>query len=450
MKTIVEPKEYVDKLWGKQRIRSDATYRMMRYVLRQDCNDGVLLHNTITGQLVILDHEEAKVLEALPKQYDSVMKQLVEEHYLVPDTYDEHDQVVKLRLILWKMDDLNGPKDVTNYTILPTTGCNARCYYCFEQGARVVTMSEKTADDAVEYISAHCGSKRKVFITWFGGEPTIAANRIERISSGLREKGIDFRSKMITNGFLFDEDMVTKAKLSWNVEKVQICVDGVEDSYNKIKAYVATTDNPYQRVMRNIGLLLNNGIGVGLRMNFDVGNYHEFKMLLDEAKARFGDNELLVIGIHAVVGEYPNHDGIIEHGSDDWFAEKLVELGEMAREYGYYRIEKPLPSLNYEVCGACRDSMTVITPGGYLARCPEKFEEDQFTGHVTTGITNPGLVRSWKKVADYPMCIECPMFPCCVRLVNCSNTTYCHKRTDAIKRHKDRMSSIYAQTQSMY
>jgi len=64
------------------------------------------------------------------------------------------------------------PNDITSYTILPTTGCNARCYYCFEHGSKVMTMTRETAGEVVRFITEHCGPKKTVAIMWFGGEPT--------------------------------------------------------------------------------------------------------------------------------------------------------------------------------------------------------------------------------------------------------------------------------------
>ena len=73
MITIAEPKELIDKLWGKQKIREDDTYRLMRYVLRVDHEDKVLLHNVVTGRLVVLEREEAEALETLPAAYNPTM-----------------------------------------------------------------------------------------------------------------------------------------------------------------------------------------------------------------------------------------------------------------------------------------------------------------------------------------------------------------------------------------
>lgn len=442
MKTIVEPKEHIEKLWGKQRIRDDITYRMMQYVLRVEHNGIVLLHNVVTGRLVVLDKEETVVVKKLPQKYEPVMEQLVADHYLVPDDYDEHQQVANLRSVLLKLNKDSGTVPIVGYTILPTTACNARCYYCFEKGSRVATMSEETAEAVVAFIVNHCDDNKRVFITWFGGEPTVAAKRIDQICEGLQANDIRYASKIITNGYLLDESMITRASELWHLRGAQICVDGTEQSYNKAKAYVAISDNPYQRVMRNIGALLQHNIKVGLRMNFDLDNWQEFKDVIHESIARFGKDERLTISAHPVIGSHKNHDGKLSHGSDEWFDEKTAEMMHYAREVGVCKKLIQLPFLNYEICSACNEKTVTITPEGWLVRCPEKYGSDQITGNVVTGVTNRELVDAWKQIADFSFCHECEFFPNCVRLVNCSNTTYCHKRKDyllqceaAIKHH---------------
>ena len=442
MITIVKPKELVDKLWGKQKIREGETYRMMRYVLRVDHEDKVLLHNVVTGRLVVLDREEAEALKTLPSPYSPAMEQMVTEHYLVPEDYDEHQQVINLREIFIKFDDAHESKDIMHYIILPTTACNARCYYCFEQGCKWDTMTEKTAADLVDFMAAHCGGK-PITINWFGGEPTVAAHRIDQICEGLVKAGVHFRSTMHTNGYLFDGEMVERAKTLWKLQALQICVDGTEDSYNKIKVFPSARDNPYERVMRNIELLLSAGIRVGLRMNFDLGNYQEFPNLMDEVMRRFGRNKRLSLSAFPGIGEYEDRTGQILHGSDDWADKERMALNLMARKEGLQRDRTKIPSLNFTACQAFHDTYVVVTPEGSFAKCPEQFGDDQVIGNIYTGITNHELVQCWKKPAELPICKDCALFPSCFRLANCSNTTYCNKSSDFLTQYHEIIKSVY-------
>lgn len=425
MRTIAEPKEYIDKLWGKQGIHKDETYRLMRYVLQVYHDNKVLLQNVVTGRLVVLDREEAEALGSLPAVYSPVMEHLVAEHYLVPENYDEHQQVNDLRIVLRRLEDVQRGPGITTYTILTTTACNARCYYCYEQGSRITTMTEQTADDVVNFIKNRCNPQKKVFLTWFGGEPTLTADRIAQICSGLQLEGIQYQSELITNGYLLDERMVSEAKSLWNLIFVQICVDGIECNYNNIKAYVGVADNPYQHVMRNVQLLLDVNINVQLRMNFDIGNYQDFEPFIEEVKKRFRSNSLLRVSAHPIIGSYPDRSGKILHGSDEWFRNAMIEIDRITDNAGMiHRIEE-LPSLHYRKCMAASDYAVTITPEGYLVRCPEQFDDKQIIGTVKEGYTNEALIQSWKQVTEHGRCVHCVLFPECVTMKNCLTSGLC-------------------------
>lgn len=436
MKTIVEPEEHIRRLWGKQNVDAKAVYRLMHYVLRVDQDGKVLLHNVVTGQLAVLEPDEAKMLNALPMGFCSEMQELIEEHYLVAESFDEHVQVRSMRKILRMYNESQSTDDITAYTILTTTACNARCYYCFEKGAKVVTMSEQTANDVVRFITTHCGSRKTVSIAWFGGEPTLTPDRIDQICIGLRKKGIAYTSKITTNGYLLDESMITRAKEIWNLKTVNISMDGTEERYNRIKSYVNPKDDPYQKVMENIGLILREGIHVNLRMNFDKNNYDDFKNLVNDAAYRYSRTQFLNVSAHQINGDYHDEE-CNQHGNEEWFSEKIVELNDIAREAGLNRKGGRLPSLVSIGCKASLNSMVTITPEGNLVRCPEQFGEDQITGNVRDGILNKGLIQSWKQLADYERCRECAFYPHCLTIKNCAVRDRCCYKLEYSKLYSD-------------
>ena len=423
MITIVEPKQQYSVLWSSPKELCNK-YRLMHYVLIVNHRGRVLLHNVVTGQLVVLDQNEADLLERLPLDYCPGMRQLIDGHFLVPEHFDEHNQVVKMREVLRKLHAAQ-LDSIRAYTILPTTGCNARCYYCFENSVKPITMTERTANDIIDYIVEHCGGK-SVHLNWFGGEPTLAARRIDQICEGLRERGIQFQSNMVTNGYLFDEKMVDSATRIWNLYHVQISVDGTEKNNNFIKDFVHAQDNPYQRVLRNVGILLNNRVNVTIRMNFDIGNADDFANLVSEVQERFEGTKGLAIYATPVLGEYADKKGIINHGNDEWLVNKIVELNDIARKAGIARTYRALPCLEFVGCSAEDDSYMLISPDGSLARCLELFEGMHVVGNVQDGITNETLLHSWKIIADYGKCKECVYFPRCVKMQNCPAGDRCY------------------------
>ena len=436
MKTIALPQKNIANLWGNCTKENNKVFRLMQYVLKEEVDENVLLHNVVTGHLVKLDSHEVDILNVLPMQYNSALDQLIDAHFLVPLDFNEYQLVVNLYNVLRKIRASWEEKSITHYTILPTSSCNARCYYCFEHGTKTSTMSDKTIDDVVKFIDANCGKKRKIRISWFGGEPTVASSHIDKICEGLIEKRIEFVSDMTTNGYLFDDWMINQAVHLWNLKNVMICLDGTELTYNKVKSYVNTKDSPYLRVMRNIGFLLENKIFIHIRMNFDLNNYHEFGDLVKEIDRRFHKNPLLRVSVHPVIGEHKDHDGIILHGNDEWFEEKTVELNDIIRNTSYFDEFDQLPSLNFTGCQASNNSSVTITPDGDLVKCPEQFGENQIIGNIRDGISNHNLVQSWKQLGHYEKCIKCTLFPACMKIENCGVKNYCSSYLELSKSFK--------------
>ena len=441
MKTIVQPKKIIEKLWGKQRIDDVVTYRLMRYVIRVDQDNKVYLHNVVTGQLVELEQTETEVLDKLPMVFESVMEQLVADHYLVPVEYAEDEQVVKLRKILLNLTDAQRKPVIQKYTILPTTACNARCYYCYEKGIVADTMTEQVADETVRFIVDQSKDQR-IRIRWFGGEPTLAAKRIDQISDGLRRAGVDFSSTMISNGYLFDKEMVEKASKKWNLTSIKISIDGARTNYNRIKAYVYADDNPYERIIRNIGLFLKAGIRVNIYMNFDRNNYLDFEKVLNEYEELFQKNPLLRVRSHQLMLDHHEPEQQDSHADETWYQDMINELNTMSRQRGFLNRDNELPSLTYTWCEAASGTSTTILPNGNLVSCPEQLSEDQVIGNIKSGIVNKDLISSWRRVAYSPKCRNCILFPDCMKIQNCASADKCFVKSERMEQYRYRIIQI--------
>ena len=60
------------------------------------------------------------------------------------------------------------------YRILTTTACNARCSYCYENGAVLSTMDPDTAEKTAELIIRNYQTQpTDIVLEWFGGEPLL-------------------------------------------------------------------------------------------------------------------------------------------------------------------------------------------------------------------------------------------------------------------------------------
>ena len=142
MKVILPIASKFKQIVGRQKRVDGERYRLMTYVVQQPVADGLLLYNMLTCSLVLLTPDEAADI--------TMQQELIDCWFLVPQEHDDQKLCRQIR----QMAALLKPaaKAITGYTILTTTGCNARCFYCFEKGTKPVTMTAETADKVARYI----------------------------------------------------------------------------------------------------------------------------------------------------------------------------------------------------------------------------------------------------------------------------------------------------------
>ena len=356
--------------------------------------------------MVLLQPDEAADLTA--------QRELIDRWFLVPQGHDDRKLCRQVR----QMAALLKPaaKAITYYTIFPTTGCNARCFYCFEKGTKPVTMTSETASKVVRYIVAHRGSET-VHISWFGGEPLVNAKAIDQICTELSQQGVPFRSDMISNGYLFDAEMAQRAKELWQLQKVQITLDGTAQTYNRVKDYVYRDVNAFERVLQNIGLLIAAGIRVKTRLNVGKHNIGEMAELVELLHQRFGADERLSVYSAGLLDE--------EHNAE-LFAQRM-QLEQQITACGFARKLYDLPKdIRLNCCMADDDgSRVVIAPDGHLGKC-HHYLDREFFGHIDSEERNEAILRKFKeRRADIEACATCFYYPQCIRLVMCHTYTIC-------------------------
>ena len=418
MKIIIPTASTFEQVVGRQKRADGERYRLMTYVVQQPVNDGLLLYNTLTCSMVLLSPDEAADITA--------QQELIDRWFLVPQEHDDQKLCRQVRQMAALLTP--APKVVTTYTILPTTGCNARCFYCYEQGTRPVTMTAETASKVVRYIVAHRGSET-VHISWFGGEPLVNAKVIDQICTELCEQGVPFRSEMVSNGYLFDADKVQRARDLWQLRRVQITLDGTEQTYNRIKAYVHQGVNAFERVLTNISMLTAAGIRVIIRLNVDKHNIGEMAELAELLHQHFGSNEHLSVYSHELFGERTPEDNAT------LFAQRM-QLEQQIAKHGILRIKELPKDIHLNQCMADNDGSVVIAPDGHLGKC-EHFIDREFFGHIDSEERDIAILRKFKeRRAEIEACATCPFYPQCYRLVMCENDFGCTPETRQGGMHK--------------
>lgn len=437
MLTIKEPVNNIALVWHAPQPQQ-VIYRPMKFHLKVRTEDGLLLYNVVTSEMVLLDDKEECIFEGLPSAYSESMDELLKHHFVVPDDFNEAKSVKQLRELFKKLEP---SKRVHGFTILPTMECNARCSYCFQSEFEHSTMTEEIAADVVDYMDRMCKGE-PINIIWFGGEPLVGRNRISQICTGLRQKNIQYKSTMVSNAYLFDNNLVKMAKQDWNLSSVQITLDGTESIYNKTKAYVNPKDNPYTRVLRNIDLLLDNDISVVIRLNVTDANYKDLCNLIDEIENAFGGKKGLTAYSHAIyegVGFDP-----VAYKDRNTVDVQTVELDEKLKKKGLLGSYSRLPKLSLIHCMADNDSTRLIYPDGTIGKCENMSSADSI-GDIYHDVIDEEK-NKWYKLAVHPSnCDGCCLFPECFNLKTCPEAGMCSqiKQKWKINRYTELLREAY-------
>lgn len=416
MKTIVEQSEVFAAVVSKLQFDDKETYKKSRYVIETEHKGFFLLFNTLSRELIALEENEYKRLSELTD--DSLLSRLVEKYFYVPIDYDEHNLYEQIYSIV---SMFNTESDIfTNFTVMPTMECNARCFYCFEHGSKRYPMSDKTANDVADFIIRKSG-KKAIEILWFGGEPLYNTNAIDIITKKLSENNIEFKSKIISNGYLFDNSIAIKAKKDWKLSSIQITLDGTEQIYNNIKSYIYHDQvSPFNRVLANIETALKNNIKVLIRLNMSLTNKDDLnslvEMLFDKFKNYKSQLCIYVWLLYDNRGAIKNIKSNIERHN---LTNALIDLEEKIYANGFGLGGIPNRNIKINMCGADSGKNITILPNGSIGKC-DHYSDDKLIGDIYNDDYDSVQIEKWKqKRADVELCKMCPIKPQCVKLINC-------------------------------
>lgn len=417
---IYEPHDTTLKLLGTPAISAEKEYHESIYLLKYEIEYGLLVYNVMTREMLLLNDEEKKAFQEKKYIENEAYKQLIEKWFLIDNETDERKVLKQIRDFLSTFF-YSHKNPIVRFTILPTTACNARCFYCFERDRTHVHMTPQVASDVADYIIKQSRGN-PIKLRWFGGEPLFNAKAIDIICDKLNEAGVNFQSNATSNGYLFDKEMVAKAKEKWHLTNVQITLDGTEEIYNKAKNYIYKNVNPYEIVTRNIGYLLEAGISVPVRMNMDSHNQDDLYKLTDEIVARYGHYPNFLVYAHL----------LFEDSGEEQINRTDDERHELIRKY--IEFDKYLASkirrkprtvgnlIQYHQCMADDPSSTSIMPDGSLGKC-EHYSDTDFWGSIYNDEVNLNTIKDFKTFKYLgEQCDNCCLRPACFELVKCAQT----------------------------
>ncbi len=333
---------------------------------------------------------------------DEELERLTNRGFLVPDDFDEKSFYLKKRKIFLEADKTNS----VIYRVFITTKCNAKCYYCYENSMEKQSMSLDTVAALIRRIKEEGKAKKKIIIEWFGGEPLVEYEKIDFITkevlSFCEDNNIVYKSQIISNGLLFKIPEIRKKLFDWKVDRVQITLDGLKERHENIKNF--TEKNAFETIIDNVDYLINNGIFVNLRINFEEKNADEVIALVKFLSIRFKHKKNLNVYPYLI---FKDNDCIQEKTNPESFKKIICAL----YENGFF--ENFFLTMGMRIgCQANRCNGGSILPDGTLYRCPlaTNNKEDSL-GNIFNSIQSTNNI--WLNEELDKVCVDCKFLPMC-------------------------------------
>lgn len=432
--------EVINVLGGFQKRTNHKKVRYSTLCVIADVDDGKAIYNELTKSLVFLTQNDYDVVTKKENEGTSGFQYLFSNYFLVPENFNELETAQKVKgHFLAKMTDDIRYSNITTYTILPTTDCNARCFYCYQKGIEHKNMTKETASKIVKFIIDRHAPNKDVYLRWFGGEPLYNVDIIDFICAELKKAKISFRSNLVSNSYLFTPELAKRAVNEWNLKHLQITLDGTEETYNKAKHYIYKDgESPFWRVINNCKGALDCGINVGIRLNVDNYNIEDMKGLLDILFEKFGNR--LTVSIFPLFESSMKERRTVEDRKKLY--EKVYEVEDKAVRLGLLR-HSVHEKYQQSMCIVDDGRSILFQPDGSIGLCEHYADEDKLS-HIDTLVYDEKGIKAWleKCKPDDGLCDDCPLMPSCVRVKKCPEESVCNDQIKARKIRNEKFGVI--------
>ena len=393
-----------------------------RFLLASEPQDGMVkVKNLLYASVIELDEEAANwLMNGEIDRFNQEEKELLFEHkFLISDETDENEVFTSHYHKAWE------ELDVLLLHLVPTTGCQLKCVYCYEDGIVAKTVNKDTTTAISDWISLYLQNNKvsTLRIVWHGGEPLLCSKQIEQMMPVIKaiadEAGVTLETQIVTNGlFLFDEVASVLAK--FNLQRVQVTLDGPPDIHERRRAPKDGSAGTFNQILANITNILDKKYieKVDLRINIDRENIDRTEELLDILVGTGIQNQLyLSIGI--VTNTLPGED--CSTGSTGHFQE--FGFSEEQAIQGYIRVARAAKARGLRIpeefvigpwCVARHPHAWTIGPDGEIYKCLSTVgREDGIVGMLPEVPKDCGTEAHTMNRIQSCFVKECPVLPLC-------------------------------------
>ncbi|MCL2163966.1 MAG: thioether cross-link-forming SCIFF peptide maturase [Oscillospiraceae bacterium] len=294
--------------------------------------------------------------------------------------------------------------------------CNMRCGYCFASngsfGLRKELMSFDIAKKSIDFVVEFSKDRRNLEIDFFGGEPLLNFDVIQKTVDYARERELEsgkkFRFTLTTNGLLLGDRNIDY--INQNMDNIVLSLDGRMEVNDKMRKLLDGRGS-YNVVLPRFKKIVNKRGGKNYYIR---GTYTALNKDFMEDVLHLADLGFDQISVEPVVT--PEDKSLRFDAADVDYLKNQYEA--LAREYkkriaagngfNFFHFMVDLshgPCLSRRItgCGAGYE-YAAVTPSGDIYPCHQFVgRNDMRIGSVYTGITRDDTVNMFKKANVYNM-----------------------------------------------
>jgi uncharacterized protein len=300
--------------------------------------------------------------------------------------------------------------------------CNIRCGYCFAStgdyhGGRKL-MPFSVASGAIDFLLETSGSRKRLEVDFFGGEPLMNFDVVRETVLYAREREKQYGKRigftMTTNGTLLTKEI--EEFINENMDNIVLSIDGRKQVNDRMRKFTDGTGT-YDGIMPKLkSFVASRGDkSYYIRGTFTANNLDFTNDVLHLADLGFRE-----ISIEPVVAEKEKGYSLKEehlpviYREYEKLAEKYIEYAESGKGFRYYHFLMDLDGgpCVYKRVSSCGSGVEyfAVTPDGELYPCHQFVGRQEYLmGDIWKGVVKQELREEFSQNTVYhkDKCREC-------------------------------------------
>ncbi len=392
-------------------------------------NGIVMAYNAFSNSFATINEEQYNMIMAIfnnngnvPAETDkraemeALRADLIRGGYLIDEAIDEFE-ILKAQSRIARFST-----DILALTIAPTLKCNFKCVYCFEDPKKD-TIDAALEEKLIKFVEQKLDGKKAFQLSWFGGEPLIELNTIERLVRAFeklcKEKKVSMQpGSIITNGYLLSKEVAEKLK-NVHIGHAQITLDGIPEIHDK-RRMLKNGAGTFAKIIANIKSA-SRFMGISVRINVDKSNMER----LDEFYQLWAEEKLSEHASFYLSPVFESEGGCADIAGQclaaEEFAAFIARETEKAKTMGIAKVHYPALSKS-GYCMADKLAGFVVAPSGLIFKCWEQIANDagQAIGDLNADPSTPTPKNIMNETAflnwdafEQENCKSCNVLPIC-------------------------------------